>query len=167
MARPVIQATYRAAGRSPAPFGMRKIHGATDFEYLVADATADAPGVPAALNSVTTKISASATAALASAPVTNRSTMNLRQKVAESIRVKTAKEFFRGMNSKNGRKEARRSKNTRIPVMIVVADSDYSRYFEFGTATRIPATHFMLKGGVAGNSRLGRFSPRGRSKGGL
>jgi hypothetical protein len=160
-----VEAVYRAAGRSGAPLGMQKIHSSRDYQELTADATASAPGVISALTGKADKIADSARVVLASSTDDPKSA-SLKNETLAEIGVKSAKEFFRGLNAKNGRNVEVKSKNTRIPVVLVVSDGWASQWFEFGrgSGTAFPASRFMRVAGMAGNSRLGKFNARGRSR---
>jgi hypothetical protein len=147
-------------------FKARVMRAPSNLFEIVADATADAPGVNAAIMSTASKIQNAAKVNITSSAGSTPGAANRARNVAEKIEVLSIKEFMRGANAKNGRSEAGKTKGSRIPVSVVASDSNLSQRFEFGygSQTSFPMTRFLLRAALAASSSKGKFTGRGRSR---
>jgi len=147
-------------------FTARVMRAPANLDEIVASATADAPGARAAVAATAAKIQQAAKANIMSSAGSAQGAEGRAMAVAEKVEVLSIKEFMRGSNSKNGRVTPGKTKGSRIPVSVVASDSNLSQRFEFGygSQTTFPATHFMLRAGLAASSIRGKFTGRGRSR---
>lgn len=133
---------------------------------IVADATADAPGVRGAIMATAMKIQSAAKTNISQSPGSGSGAERRAGNVSGKIEVLSIEEFARGSNAKNGRYQAGKTKGSRIPVSVVASDSNLSVRYEFGygSQTSFPATHFMLRAAISAATLRNKFSGRGRSR---
>lgn len=107
-----------------------------DVEKVVS-ATADAPGVREACEGMAGTVAGAAGRNLSVyTQPTDNSTRMLQQDALAGVGVKSVEDFVREGGDAGG---------TIIPVALAVADDWSSRWWEFGSGRRIPATRFMRK----------------------
>jgi hypothetical protein len=131
-----------------------KVHAryiqAPNWEKIVADATADAPGARSACAAKAADVEASAIATLEAYNISKRTT-RLASLVRDWMGTKPVKDFER----------ERLAQGSTIPVALVISDSKFSQIVEVGGGPNTPASHYMLN---AGWSRAGgdwEFNARG------
>jgi hypothetical protein len=150
-----IRASFRAAGRPGGAFGIRQLQSSRDYEVLVADATADAPGVRAVCAVKAAEVIGAAGRNLLVQPTSDGDTLLSRGHVMASLDVLPVKVFRRRQVQRN----------SRIPVALAVANDPGAKRWEYGTRRRIPMTRFMRNAASAKAGRGWVFRARGRAKG--
>jgi hypothetical protein len=117
-------------------------------EDRIVDATADAPGVQAAIHDMAMKVAGRATANISIHGVHGDRSGADRNEVQSEIGVTSLEEFVR----------VKYASGTVIPVVLAVSDHPGSQRWEYGAGKRTPKTMFMRRALEASGGTLWRKS---------